>query len=187
MAGPSRDPDLVDGRYVAITPEIEAAAETIRRTFLDARQSYCPDAPAHGGKHSDYLKAAMLCIRLGEDPTAFALRQTREMAKRSVLYPKLLCSESFSQRSEVDEDVAEIYAIAGYHAQLGLFAGLRATFTPVQIIRDPVNQFTPLFRVCFAMRLGLDDVVELYRTQACLELAATPVAARLFPDEVARL
>ncbi len=188
MAGPSSDYNVVDGRYVAITHEIEQMAETIKRTFVDARRSYCPSA---GGvskaQWPHFVKAALMCIRLKEDPIAFTLRQVEEMARFSTFYPSALHSDKLSLRGAAKTEQKAVDHLAGYRAQLTLLDGLRAIFTVQEALSDPVNQFSPLFRACLAIRFGLPDVAVQHRESAKLELAACPVARELFKNEVTQL
>ncbi len=186
MAGPSKDYDLVDGRYVAITPELEAMAAVIRRTFFDARASYL-GKPNYSGKYEDFLKAAMLCKSLGEDPQEFTMRQVREMATYGVFYSNSLHSKKLSIQGQEKAEAIIVDDLARYRAQLLLFQDMLGLFTIEEILTNKMNPFSPLFRACIALRNNLVSIAGTYREAALEELAARPIARDIFKDEVGRL
>lgn len=187
MAGPSRD-CLFDGQYRAVTPEIERYVQIIRDAFLETRKAYDPMAPMRASKaaYDHFLQTAFLVKKLGLEPREFTTRQVQAMGLTGNIFPvglhSLKVMERQPDREEIDRD-----SLWTYRTQFDIFVGLHKIFTPVEAIMDPANQFTPLFRMCIAMRLGLTEFAERHRDRAKAELVLHPLARRIFPAETATL
>jgi len=187
MAGPSKG-SLFDGQYRAVTPHVEWLVRTIRETYLVARKGYISHAPLRASKAADdhFLQTAFLVQKLGVDPVEFTLRQVAAMAETGNIFPNGLHSLKVYDRQPKAETITTD-SLASYTAQNNLLHGLRTLFTLQQAISDPMNQFSPLFRACVALRLGLTEVASRHRDEAKRELALNPVMRTLFPKEVAQL
>jgi hypothetical protein len=187
MAGSSKG-SLFDGRYRAVTPEIENLVSIIRGTFLATRKQFIPQAPMRASKAAEdhFLQTAFLVQQLGVDAATFTVQQVHAMAETGNIFPNGLHSRKVMQRHATAHDLRS-WSLADCTAQFLLFKGLQKLFTGKQAISDPSNSFTPLFRACVALRLGLPEVAQRYRNEALLELPLHPVMRELFPAEVKSL
>ncbi len=175
-----------DGRFIAITPEIEAMATEIQIVFLDARDQYVPGAKGRG-KRDDYIKAALLCKELGETPVEFVHRQVPEMAAKNVWYASVLSSQKVTKDRQAHEATGVVDSLNGYQFQIRMMQARLELFQPRLVIEDPSNPFSPLFRCVMALRFGEPDLVDRFRHDARLELAANPIARELFSEEISRI
>ncbi len=175
-----------DGRFIAITPEIEALAKGIQVAFLDAREQFVPGARGRG-KRDDYIKAALLCKELGETPDEFVQRQMPWMAERNVWYASTLSSVKAVETRQAKAAELIDDSLSWYQSQLHTMQARLEIFKPRDILEDPTSSFSPLFRCVMALRFGEQDIVEGFRKDALLELAANPIARELFSEEVGSL
>ncbi len=173
------------GRYVAITPELQAMAEVIRQTFLDVRQNYS-GVPVPKKKPADgpYLRAALLCRELKLDPVAFVMRQTEEMAKIGRFFPNFLHSRKFALAAQMNTIPKDLHCLGLYRFQLELLKERVKLWSVKTALQDSNNGFSPLFICCIANRNGLSEITEPYRANARLELASNPIAREIFGAEV---
>ena len=182
MAGSSKG-SLFDGQYRAVTPEVEKVVAVVQATFLAARSAYLPHAPMRASKRDKdhFLQAAFLIRKLGVDPAEFTQRQVDAMAITGSIFASGVASKKVADR-QPSKDVIRSESLAHYQAQYLLFKQLIPHYTAYQILMDPVHQFSPLFRACVALRLGLPTVVLKYREPAMCELTVNPVIRELFPE-----
>ncbi len=176
------------GRYVAITPELEVMAATIKRTFMQVRQNYT-DAPISKSKKVDgsYVRAALLCRELKLDPVAFVMRQTEEMAKGGRFFPNLLHSRKFALSAQMNTVPKDLLSLGRYQFQFEMFKEKTKIYPVKSALLDVTNGYSPLFVCCIAFRYGLHDIIDSHRADARLELAANPLAREIFGEEVDRI
>jgi hypothetical protein len=185
-----RSPDRTEsGRYIAITAEMEQLADQIRDAFLTVRRSFVPGAGGVSAKSRDqFLLAAQLCQQMEENPVEFVTRQIEEaMAVGAPLYPQILTSRKLAVASRDKGESKLVDSVGRYKFQLELLRQRSTIFAPEVLLRDPSQPFSPLFRYCMGVKLGLADVMDRNKAEASLELAADPVARDVFGQEVAGL
>jgi hypothetical protein len=194
MAGRSKKSPEQDaqGRYRAVTPEVEQLAAAIRTAFIQSRQSYCaPGARVGGtGKSADryYLSAAFMCRDSGESPEAFVHARLEEMVRIGApLYPQGLVSTKVEESVQERSDSIEASVFDRYQWQIQYFQERCAAFTPAELARDEQAPFTPLFRCYIAIKHQVPDVLDRHRDSARRELASHPLAREIFADHIGLL
>lgn len=174
-------PDKTEsGRYIAITPALLAAAEVIKQTFLSTRAAYVPTAKG-AGKSDVFLKAAIFCRKLGEEPGEFAARMVkRAFEKGFPVFPNILLSKGLA----IDKapKIERPNTGTRYLVQLTKFRRMLTSFTPAQMLGDPTLDFTPLFRYAMGAMHHLTNVLDFNRDGARLELLTYPEARKVFGE-----
>lgn len=157
-----------------------AAAEVIKKTFEDMRTAYVPTAKRVGKAKGDvFLKAALFCHKLGEDPAEFAARMVkRAFEKGFPVFPNILLSKGLA----IDKapKVERPNAGTRYRVQLTKFRRMLTSFTPAQMLGDPTLDFTPLFRYAMGAMHHLTNVMDSNRAGAQLELLTYPEGREIF-------
>jgi len=109
------------------------------------------------------------------------------MIQYGIWYPQVL------ESAKIADDIVRLQAkqrishIDFYMAQWHTFSDAIKVMEPRLVILDEFRSFSPLFRCVLALKYNIPGVLNQYAGEARKELAQQPVAAELFPDEVAKL
>ncbi len=184
MGGKSNRSGELDelGRFRAITPELSELAERIRSIFIDARSAYVPGAAGVSrSQDGTFIKAARRCLERGLGAQQFVLDRIGAVVLRGGrIYPTILISDTVDDRVAEYRDRVVDRSQIGYIWQMNMFTARLKFFSPEAAVRDPMNDFSPLFRCYLARVHGVSGVLDLYREGAVQELATNPVARELF-------
>lgn len=193
MAGRSRRSidQAKDGTYRAITREIRELADQLRDAFVAQRQSYVPGSAGVGrGADIHFVDAAFRCRAEGVTAGEYVRARIDVVLRRGGnLYPQILVSDAVAARTEEARLISREMDANRYVNQ-GELLVLRACALGgdyAAILRNEAVDFTPLFRCCIAMQLGLADIVARHREEALAEAAGSEVGRRFFAEELARL
>ncbi len=183
-----RSPDQTDsGRYIAITNYMQETADKLREAFVAVRESLIPGSGGVGKHNDQFLLGAQLCLQLKEDPVEFVTKQLKgALAQGAPLFVSLVHNRSLAMRvrEPKKEKIEQVDSASRYKFQLELFKQRLNIFTPGELLRDPMQPFSPLFRYCMGVKLGLDDIVKHNKAEARTEYRADPLARDVFKQEV---
>lgn len=186
-----RDLDTRDdqGRFHVPDPELIETARAVAREFYAQAQALAEkndkQYPRPSNKYAvHFYRAAELCRELALTPVEYVAIQLGYMAENGAIWPNGIANKApFDQERNTREN-RNLVALRRYGAQLDLFSARSKLYGPRLALKDPANDFSPLFRCVMARRNGLDDIQDRYIAEAVLELEATPVASELFDGEL---
>lgn len=188
------DLSIVDdkGRYRTPNPVLVDLARQIYKHYsgriseLASRAGRVATKPS--SRHAlHFYRAAELCQELDLSAAEYTDIQIRHMASVGSYWPNAIASRVPFEDADNDRKSRDLVALRRYQAQLDLLSVRAKLYGPKLALKDPANDFTPLFRCAMSRRHGFEDVERRYLSQALIELEANPVAKELFPEEVAFL
>lgn len=181
-----------EGRYRTPDPVLVELARRIFKLYVGRMESLAKKtgrrAARPGSKHAlHFYRAAELCQELGLEAAEYVDIQVQYMSTSGSFWPNAIASRVPFELQQSDRQSRDLVALRRYKAQLDLLEARVRLYGPRSALKDPANDFTPLFRCVIARREGFDDIERRYLSQAMIELESNPVAREIFPEEVAFL
>lgn len=169
------------GRMHVPDPKLVDLAVDILRQYIEMRPNFVKGKVSVSKRmYKHFYRAAELCKQLEMSPRAFTRVQLEGMARTGKFWPSAIASKRHVEIASTSNRALSLRFIRLYRSMLTLYERHVQEYGCYETLRDPTLQFTPLFRVALATRMGFDDIISDYKDEARAELDSIPVARDAF-------
>ena len=175
------------GRVHVADPELVAMALQVIELYKIFHEKYTGHAARVSRASIVYFyRAAVLAKGLKISPEELVARQFKSMSRIGIYRPTCISSADLLEESFKTSDV-RLDELRRYKANIELYNSRTTLYGSELALRDSTNEFSPLFRVVMAHKLGLKEIVDAYYDDAVVEYQTTPVAKEVFQGDLSFL
>jgi hypothetical protein len=172
------------GRIHVADPVVVSNALKIIELYKVYHEKYTDQPPRISYKSLlHFYKAALLAVSKDISVEELVARQFKRMSQIGVYRTNCIDSEKMLDESLKTVDLT-LDELRRYQANIELYTSRTKLYGSELALRDSTNEFSPLFRVVMAYKLGLKETIDAYYAAALTEYQTSPIAKEVFKGEL---